>query len=119
MDGDDFVVMANEAISDLNEVAYIVSTPKIYRGDDIKYDDEVFEITLAEIRELAIKDGKVSENSLDITLPFLYDIGHNLLEFSFTRTDKNILTTEPKFLMNEVDRGNSSSDVIKIIAPQT
>lgn len=116
IDGEDFVVLANEAMADLNEVAYITGAPMIYPEGYIKDRDDEFEITLDEIFKLADAKGEAGNKEFKITLPFMYATNHGTLSIKFDETSKT--KSNSHFYFREVVPVNSESDEIIIIAPQ-
>lgn len=101
IDKDPFTILANEAIMDLNEVAYIEAPVKRYLSEDIQTDDHIFAITLEELLNQFQRNETTGDIALD--LPFEYNIGYNEIEMSL---DYKYIT------LRETDSFDGVADVV-------
>lgn len=85
LDINDFVLLANEAVADLNEVAYIIAPTKIYSSNDIFKEDLVYEGIYTERLSQKPNDQLLEINGVyyhEVILPFEYTPGYGELETS-------------------------------------
>lgn len=111
----DFCILANEAISELNQSAYIEAPVKRYKGNEIKFKDEEHITTLSEMLD-SLTDVKNSEHKLndistipggtiwidyEYVLPFEYDRGYGDLVMTIpAELNKVISIREDEFDLN-------------------
>lgn len=77
IDMSEFSVLANEAISDLQEVAMVKAPVMHYGEKDIMMDDEEFEFT---INDINVNDSNQYDDYLKLSIPFNYHPGYGEIE---------------------------------------